>query len=436
MSEQAVQSLDFPVRNTKDSRRGAAVGGTTTNFVAVVNKETGAMDVYQNVFGSRTLVMQSQKSNDWKPTLTENGKSLTPEFQKFLLTDVSKASNNQRAAYINKNFTNDQKSKLFPTVPNVKNTAQKDNPTAGISTSSTSSPSSQEIDKAAEESLKDVKSRKEYRTGIKYPISLNLNEQDTIRFTMLEYVARGLGGDNLVVTSEKRDFAQRKAKGSVILPIPAGISDGNIAVWGDSEMGLVEGALAELAGGVITGGGAGGADVIDKKANAAGNATGELQTLAANKFIQLATGVDTLTRKYGLVNNQNLELLFNKPGLRNFTFSFRLSPRNKPEADTVIEIIRFFKQGMSPKKSGEGVFLKSPDTFRIQYFNKTTEHQFLNHFKECALTACNVNYTPNGNYSRFLDGPMTSYDLQLSFTELEPLFDDDYNSFQNIDIGY
>ena len=47
----------------------------------------------------------------------------------------------------------------------------------------------------------------------------------------------------------------------------------------------------------------------------------------------------------------------------------------------------------------------------------------------------NMSYTPDGNYSTYYDGGMTSYQMTLSFQELEPVFDDDYgNDYSNI--GY
>jgi len=301
---------------------------------------------------------------------------------------------------------------------------------AGIGTTSANAAAAEV---AAQKALAEVEQRKEYG-NLTYPKTLNVVEQDFIRFSMLEYVARGLGNEKLVVTSEART-KNRKTKGTVTLPIPAGISDSNTAQWGDSELGILESALAGFGEATITGGPGAGADAAQKTADNLGPAAGEVQTLAAGKFVQMATGVDPLTRKYGLVQNSSLELLFKGPALRNFTFSFKLSPRSKLEADEVMKIIRFFKQGMAAKKTKEGVFLRSPDTFKLEYYHKGTVHPYLNKFKECALTSCNVNYTPDGNYSRFYDGPMTSYELQLSFTELEPVFDSDYTN-ESTEIGY
>jgi len=47
-----------------------------------------------------------------------------------------------------------------------------------------------------------------------------------------------------------------------------------------------------------------------------------------------------------------------------------------------------------------------------------------------------MQYTPDGNYSTYHDGSMTAYQMQLSFKEIEPVFDDDYNDLGNDMIGY
>jgi hypothetical protein len=47
-----------------------------------------------------------------------------------------------------------------------------------------------------------------------------------------------------------------------------------------------------------------------------------------------------------------------------------------------------------------------------------------------------VNYTPAGNYATFYDGAMSAYEMTLSFTELDPVFEDDYVSDNDATIGY
>ena len=139
-----------------------------------------------------------------------------------------------------------------------------------------------------------------------------------------------------------------------------------------------------------------------------------------------------------------MELLFDSPQLRDFTFSFLLSPRSQKEAATIVKIIRFFKQGMSPIRSKSRLFLRSPHTFRLAYKHKATQlettgkdkdknkpatdHKFLNKFKECAMNGFGVDYTPNGQYSTYEDGSMTAYQVTMNFKEIVPIYNDDYGN--------
>ena len=146
-----------------------------------------------------------------------------------------------------------------------------------------------------------------------------------------------------------------------------------------------------------------------------------------------AAGVDgqaLLSRTTGQVLNPNMELLFKGPALRPFSFKFQLSPRDKDEANEVIKIMRFFKQGGAPIRSKSNLFLKSPHIFRIKYVRMGENgelHRGLNAFKTCALQSFGVNYTPTGNYATYSDGVMVSYDITMSFSEITPIFNDDYN---------
>ncbi len=80
----------------------------------------------------------------------------------------------------------------------------------------------------------------------------------------------------------------------------------------------------------------------------------------------------------------------------------------------------------------------------IKYMTSNKEHPYLNRFKECALTNCSVEYTPDGQYmsydsSDIDERSMTAYELSLSFNELEPIFDDDYDDKDSLtfkNIGY
>jgi hypothetical protein len=89
---------------------------------------------------------------------------------------------------------------------------------------------------------------------------------------------------------------------------------------------------------------------------------------------------------------------------------------------------------MAPQRTPGNLFLKSPNTFTIQYMKGTADNPNIGKIKECALQSVTTSYTPEGQYATFGDGVMVSYSLQMTFTELEPIFNDDYEGLPGI--GY
>tara|TARA_R100000081_G_scaffold75921_1_gene42371 strand:- start:632 stop:1246 length:615 start_codon:yes stop_codon:yes gene_type:complete len=150
---------------------------------------------------------------------------------------------------------------------------------------------------------------------------------------------------------------------------------------------------------------------------------------------QQFTGTNLFSRLGGGILNPNMELLFQAPTLRSFNFSFTMSARSGTEAAQIKKIIRFFKQGMSVKKSTDNIFVVSPNIFTIKYQLGNTEgdHPSIGKIKNCALTDLNTTYG-NGNTYMSYDDPtrtMTQYKIDLSFQELDPITDDDYTKLDS-----
>jgi hypothetical protein len=293
---------------------------------------------------------------------------------------------------------------------------------------------------------KDYKGRKIYPGGdLRYPEKMDTN-QDCIQFKIIKYVSRGLGLDkNLGLRKDAPPAGNILA--TITLPMPSGgISDRNSVNWQSGELNPATEAVATALNSFLLGGAEAGANKAKDQFGAVfgdKSDTKLLKALIASKTIQEALGTNVLSRQYGVVINPNLELLFDSPSLRDFSFSFKMTPRSKEEAIRVRTIIRYFKQAMSVKRSQSVLLLKAPHTFRIQYKTSNQDHPYLNRFKECALTNCSVNYTPDGQYMSYDDSSpngrsMTAYELSLSFQELEPIFDDDYDDKDALptNIGY
>ena len=157
-------------------------------------------------------------------------------------------------------------------------------------------------------------------------------------------------------------------------------------------------------------------------------------------FLQFGvTPESVLARGQGVVPNNNLALLFNSPTLREFTFTWKMTPRSREEATRIKNIIRFFKQGMAPKKGissstgGASYFLGTPNVFDIKFKTTRDKYDILNEndavvrIKTCACTGTAVNYTPDGMWNAYEKGQPVSVTLSLRFSELEPIFDTDYD---------
>ena len=283
---------------------------------------------------------------------------------------------------------------------------------------------------------KELKKGTEDRQGTRrsfgdwhYPETLRESDQDYIMFSILKYVPKGFKARqySLDFFDDRGPLAQRKPVGSIILPIPANITDSNAVDWGEDSMNAVQAALSNIGMEFLTGGDTMGA--ITNTASGVAMNKDVLKTALGSAVVEAATGGkggSLLTRSTGSIMNPNMELLFKKPQLRPFEFTYKLAPRSRKEAMQVIKIIRSFKQSMAAIRSASNLFLRTPHTYKLQYKHKSKAHPYLNMFKECALTNMTVNYTPDGNYATYEDGVMTAYEMKLSFMEIEPVFNDNY----------
>ena len=272
---------------------------------------------------------------------------------------------------------------------------------------------------------------------LRYPETLNVN-QDKLRISILKFEGRKFAGGKLAFAD--RSAWKPRSIGSVTLPVPTAVSDSNSASWGEDKMNAGQMMASEIAMQAITGGVGTGIDAAEKALDA-GTMQGKDEVKDALKqyFVGQATGVKgILARTEGKIINPNMELIFNSPQLRDFSFTWKMSPRSEAESIVIKKIIRMFKQSMAPKKTEAELFLRAPNTYKLQFIHAATrkEHDFLPLIKECAMTGFNVNYTPDGNYATYRNSAMVAVELSFTFKELEPIFNNDYGNDGDSSIGY
>ena len=331
-------------------------------------------------------------------------------------------------------------------------------------------------------STKGQASAKSQRRGgiLRYPLEALTGTTDYLQINIVEYKRQpnqltrptGFGANTLsgaVGGTSSGSLARRSVinDGSILLQVPSNVQDGNAVNFGDSSMNTLIGAAAGVIGNTMqvggerlrqtiegeqtlsSGLGAFGADVQKDLKERFNDSTGLGQ--AAQNFLNAqltssALGVfggnvstqQLLARQQGQIFNPNLELLFDAPTLRSFTFSFKMTPRSRQEAKQCKLIIRSFKQNMAPKANleggqvgGTGIFLKTPNIFELSYKRGNRDHPFLHRFKQCFLTNFGVNYTAEGTHTTYDDSTPVSMTMDMTFKEIEPIYDTDYKDSDN-----
>jgi len=306
-----------------------------------------------------------------------------------------------------------------------------------------------------------------------YPLDLAL-DQDHFKITKYNYVrpdinqskpSRQLGmhrlsGDGVVGS---------KMKGSIFLPMPKPV-DTLQTDWGKSDMSMTEitamaTANAFTLGGTLTGKTAaqrgeeafarfraGRRGIFENPLNRAADMFDRgLQTIqgtAAQTLVNKAnatfgTEIQTdefLARTGGKVMNPNAEMIFQGPSIRGFPFQFQLIARSEEEGKEIRRIIKFLKEGMAVKYRNT-TFLESPDIFTLAYKNGKGDNDFLktvNRFSPggLALTNLSVDYAPSGYWSAYHDSQPVAVKVDMTFSELRPLYEIDQRELKGDNVGY
>lgn len=317
---------------------------------------------------------------------------------------------------------------------------------------------------------------------LKYPIDMDLAIQDHFAITAATYqpapqLPTVAEGNQNVQFLRTKNTALGK---TILLPMPNEIVDRNSVDWGPGKMDSVTGSLFgqvarralneenSLLEGVDQKNimerlgqlGSEGFEFAKDFATEAGKVASQpfvrrkflLDAVAsAASLLQVNVDVGQVLQRRGIVENPNLELLFNAPDLRTFGFQFAFAPRNKQESVIVRSIIREFKQTMAVKRGavlggattneGNNLLLGVPNVYRLQYRRGSTtneEIKGLNKFKTCALTDFGVNYTQGRWAAYAADSQPVRVIVTMNFAEIAPIYADDYenNNFESDDVAF
>jgi len=308
--------------------------------------------------------------------------------------------------------------------------------------------------------VNDARRRKRDGKLLTYPLDMKSDITDYLEIRVINYKRNGLlnnpgsravaeNGTSGIGRNNPQDINRLNNVKDLLrviqLPIPSNVQDGNSVSYESSNLNGIVGGLANSVYDLMQIGQSGiglndlGRELQKIIGSASSGLTADVANDLVNKLlVSQAVGVlggnvtvnQLLAREQGVIFNPNMELLFNGPTLRQFRFSFKMTPRDENESIQIKKIIREFKQSMAPKvvnqEGNSNLFLRTPNIFELRYRQGTGNHPFLHRFKECALTDMSVNYTGEGTYSVYGDSTPVSMIMDLTFKELEPIYDIDY----------
>lgn len=225
---------------------------------------------------------------------------------------------------------------------------------------------------------------------------------------------------NILLANRRFNFANVKSKDTVCLYMPQKIAFNDQLIYSEEDFGMTKSLLDTLAtkrGGMSS--------LVEK---AGTNTIADLVSKAASTI-----NVDNVNVQ-GLRNavtrstaNPRREMLFKDVTLRNHSFSFEFSPRNKEEADTVLNIIRMLRYHAYPGLlGGGGHFFTFPAEFQATFYTigmdgSVVVNDNLPKLPKLALQSVSVDYSGAGDFKTFTDAKPAFIRLELGFQEMEQL---------------
>jgi len=106
---------------------------------------------------------------------------------------------------------------------------------------------------------------------------------------------------------------------------------------------------------------------------------------------------------------------------RTFSFSFKMIPKSRKEADTIIEVIKQLKKHSSPSITANSI-MRAPNFFHFWFSNDTL--QILTGIRPCIISDIATNYAGSGILETTMDGMPKQIDITITIKELRTITED------------
>jgi len=253
------------------------------------------------------------------------------------------------------------------------------------------------------------------------------------------------------------NLMEKGVAATIYLPIPNVLQPSYSASYQSTELGVIGRAGASLAGG-----GQEDTNSVGALANLAAQNSGALATAAGAGIGKLLGSVLKKTPKIGelatatgaaagaaagqavkgaqfgmgVARNPHMAQVFENIQFRSHDFSYKFSPKNIQEQNTLSNIIKMFKVAMHPKYLLGDHMFEYPAQFDIDIITGETNRHFYN-VGISVLTDMSVNYLPNGPHMHDISGADSigfesqnikapiAVDISMKFTEIKIVTQDE-----------
>lgn len=217
----------------------------------------------------------------------------------------------------------------------------------------------------------------------------------------------------------------QKLEQVIVLPMPMEYASGLSAQYAGENLAILSTAnsLINDTGGTAQGIGL---SILKSSSILAAAGAGVVKALGGgNKAAGVGAAVGGFTGKtigegvkaFGLAQNDRKEQFFQGVDFRQYTFSYLFSPKNKKEADSLLDIIKQIRFYAAPELTKGNLYYIVPAEFEIRFIFNGKENDRINKIDRCVLRNVSVNYTPKGKWSPNTDGTPSELQFTMEFVE-------------------
>ena len=157
--------------------------------------------------------------------------------------------------------------------------------------------------------------------------------------------------------------------------------------------------------------------------------------LANKGFGQNVSAQDIMSGVSGTILNPNVEMMYQAPEMRGFNIRFKMQARSVAESKEIKRICTVFKRAILPSYGGKvlnkdfsdkvGSFLTVPKVVKVAFMTGNKLNEYVTQYKPCAITALDINHTPDGAWAAYEDGAPVATEIRVTFKELKLIFADE-----------